>query len=338
MSTARSPASILVLGAGSWGSALGFVLARNGSAARLWDNDGAHVAALAAQRCNTRHLPGIPFPDLLTAHADFGQALRGADHVVVAVPCDALREALDLVQSRGAGSLPLCLASKGIEPGTLKLNHEIARDCLGDVPVAVLSGPSFAAETARGLPTAVAVASRDAALAARFAELFHGGSFRVYTNDDLVGVQVGGAVKNVMAIAAGIADGLGYGANTRAALITRGLAEITRLGVSLGGRPDTFTGLSGLGDLVLTCTDDQSRNRRFGLALARGTSHDEASRAIGQAIEGMRTAEAIWQLGRRQQVEMPICEMVHQIIAGQVLAADAVRALLGRGRKPEPER
>jgi len=201
--------------------------------------------------------------------------------------------------------------------------------------VAVLSGPSFAREVAAGLPTAVTVASPDPGTAARFAERFHSEVFRIYTNKDIIGVQVGGAVKNVMAIAAGIVDGLGFGANTRAALITRGLAEIIRLGTAMGGRQETFMGLTGLGDLVLTCTDDQSRNRRFGLALARGASEQEARREIGQAIEGIRTAAVVHDLAHKYAVDMPISIQVYRVISGDIGAREAVQELLNRERKME---
>jgi glycerol-3-phosphate dehydrogenase (NAD(P)+) len=327
-------APVLVLGAGSWGTALALVLARRGIAVRIWDCDREHIAALARDRRNERHLRGIPFPESLLPTADLGKAAAGVRDVVVAVPCEGLRDALRALPAGGRG-LRLCVASKGLEPQSCSLNHEIVREILGAAPVAVLSGPSFAGEVAAELPTAVTIASESADTATQFATLFHGDTFRVYTHDDMVGVQVGGAVKNVMAIAAGISDGLGFGANARAALITRGLAEIIRLGVAMGGRPETFMGLAGLGDLVLTCTDDQSRNRRFGLALARGQNENEARAAIGQAVEGVRTAEAVCELARRHGVEMPISAQVHAVIRREVNPRDAVQALLTRERKAE---
>jgi len=325
---------VLVLGAGSWGTALGLVLARRGADVRIWDCDRAHIDSLARDRSNRRHLPGIPFPDTLTPIADLQQA-AGVPDVVIAVPCEGIREALRALGSGVAGERRFCIASKGLEPGTRALNHEIVREELGQVPVAALSGPSFAGEVAAELPTALTLASESAAVSSRFAALFHGDTVRIYTSDDVVGVQVGGAVKNVMAIAAGISDGLGFGTNARAALITRGLAEIIRLGVAMGGRRDTFMGLAGVGDLVLTCTDDQSRNRRFGLALARGQEEKEARAAIGQAVEGVRTAEAVCELARRHGVEMPISEQVHAVIRREVTPRAAVQALLARERKAE---
>jgi glycerol-3-phosphate dehydrogenase (NAD(P)+) len=327
-------APVLVLGAGSWGTALALVLARRGIGVRIWDCDREHIAALARDRRNERHLRGIRFPGSLLPMADLDKAAAGVLDVVVAVPCEGLRDALRALPAGARGSR-LCVASKGLEPQSCSLNHEIVREILGTVPVAVLSGPSFAGEVAAELPTAVTIAAESADTATRFATLFHGDTFRIYTHDDIVGVQVGGAVKNVMAIAAGISDGLGFGANARAALITRGLAEIIRLGVAMGGRPETFMGLAGLGDLVLTCTDDQSRNRRFGLALARGQNESEARTAIGQAVEGVRTAEAVCELARRHRVEMPISAQVHAVIRREVTPRDAVQALLTRERKAE---
>lgn len=327
---------VLVLGGGSWGTALGLVLARRHVRTYLWDCDHAHIDRLLETRSNERHLPGIPFPDDLIPVQDLRAACDGLRDVVVAVPCESLRDALGRLRAAPArGVIRLCLASKGMEPGTGALNHEVARACLGDVPIAVLSGPSFAREVAAGLPTAVTIASESSETAAAFADRFHGDTFRIYTNSDIIGVQVGGAVKNVMAIAAGIADGLGFGANARAALITRGLAEIIRLGTAMGGRPETFMGLAGLGDLVLTCTDDQSRNRRLGLALARGQSLDTASAEIAQAIEGVRTAGVVVELARKHGIEMPISEQVDRVIRGETSPEAAVRRLLERERKSE---
>jgi len=328
---------VLVLGAGSWGTALGLVLARNGNDTYLWDADGEHIGLLRQSRSNERHLPGIPFPDRLLPIAALAELPQQIGDVVAAVPCEFLRDALRTLREHGPRTARLCLAGKGLEPGTHALNHEVAAECLGPLSVAVLSGPSFAGEVARELPTVVTIASTEPSVAAHFAGRFHGGTFRVYTHEDIIGVQVGGAVKNVMAIAAGIADGLGFGANTRAALITRGLAEILRLGIAMGGRRETFMGLAGLGDLVLTCTDDQSRNRRFGLALARGISPDDARREIGQAVEGLRTTAVVIELARRHGIEMPISREVGRVIHGDCTPAEAVRELLGRERRDELE-
>ena len=326
---------VLVLGAGSWGTALALVLARNGLDTRLWDVDVDHVRALARERENRRHLNGIRFPECLQLCEEPEPVAGTSRDIIVSVPCEALRDVLARIAGVVHADTRFCLACKGLEPDTLMLNHEVVKECLGARAVAVLSGPSFAREVAQGLPTAVTIAAAQAGTAARFADLFHGDTFRIYTHDDMAGAEVGGAVKNVMAIAAGISDGLGFGANARAALITRGLAEIIRLGTAMGGRPETFMGLAGLGDLVLTCTDDQSRNRRLGLALARGLSVEAARREIGQAIEGLRTADVVHELARTRQVDMPISEQVYRVIHGEVTPQQAVRTLLARERRDE---
>lgn len=321
---------VLVIGAGSWGTALALVLARNNNTVYLWDVTTTHINNLLHDSANNHYLPGFSFPDNLHPIGRLIPLPEQLADLVIVVPCNALKPVLTLLKPVSRPGLKLCLACKGFESTSLSLNHELVYDILGDVQVAILSGPSFAREVASGLPTAVTIASIDAATASRFSELFYSETFRTYTHDDVVGVQVGGAVKNVMAIAAGIADGLGFGANTRAALITRGLAEILRLGIAMGGRQETFMGLSGLGDLVLTCTDDQSRNRRFGLALAQGKSPDEIRREIGQAVEGIDTAETVAKLAKRYKVEMPICAQVQRVIEGKLNARDAVHELLAR--------
>lgn len=326
----------LVIGAGSWGTALALVLARNGHTVYLWDNNAAHIDSLAGQRANNRHLPGFDFPENLHPIKQLVPLPVGVSDVVIVVPCEALAPVLQQLKASGQRGLSLCLACKGFETTTLSLNDQLVRNILGEVPAAVLSGPSFAREVAAGLPTAVTIAASDAAVANRFSTLFNNnGTFRIYTHTDVIGVQVGGAVKNVMAIAAGIADGLGFGANTRAALITRGLAEIMRLGIAMGGRQETFMGLSGLGDLVLTCTDNQSRNRQFGLALAKGKSPEQIRGEIGQAVEGVNTASAVTRLAQRYNVEMPICAQVQRVIEGRISPRDAVHELLTR--KPGSE-
>lgn len=326
---------ILVLGAGSWGTALALVLAENGYPVLLWDAYRDHLQRLIDDRRNARYLPDYPFPTRLQPSADLEAALQQVADIIVAVPCEGLRDVMDKVTSVSAGKFNLCIASKGLEPETHTLNHILVRQYLRDAEIAVLSGPSFAGEVAAGLPTAVTIASENIAAADYFSVRFHNEVFRIYTHDDIVGVQVGGAVKNVMAIAAGIADGLGFGANTRAALITRGLAEITRLGMAMGGRMETFMGLAGLGDLVLTCTDDQSRNRRLGLGLARGQDLQEIQSNIGQAIEGARTAVAVHSLSLEYGVEMPISEQVLRVLNTEITPEDAVRSLLSREPRTE---
>ena len=320
----------MVVGAGSWGTALALVLARNGHRTFLWDCLDTHLDRLLAENSNNHHLPGHEFPETLTVVRRFTPLPAGVKQVLLVTPCAGLMQVLTELQALPARDFSICLASKGIEPDTLSLNHLLVEQYLPGVPVAVLSGPSFAREVAEGLPTAVTIAAQNPAVAAGFSALFHCETFRTYTHDDIVGVQVGGAVKNVMAIAAGIADGLRYGANARAALIARGLAEIMRLGLALGGRRDTFMGLAGLGDLALTCTDDQSRNRRFGLALARGSSPEQALADIGQAVEGLHTTRVVCALAEKYKVDMPISEQVLNVIDGRLTPKQAVHELLSR--------
>ena len=327
--------AVMVVGAGSWGTALALVLARNGHRTYLWDCLASHVEKLTAERCNNHHLPGHSFPDALTTVPRFTPLPAGVGHVLIVVPCAGLPDVLAELQSRPERDFKICLACKGIEPNTLTLNHVLVEKYLPGVPVAVLSGPSFAREVAQGLPTAVTIAAQDPSVAAEFSALFHCKVFRIYTHDDIIGVQVGGAVKNVMAIAAGIADGLHYGANTRAALMSRGLAEIMRLGQAMGARVDTFMGLAGLGDLALTCTDDQSRNRRFGLALAQGKTPEQAMTEIGQAVEGLHTTRVVCALAVKYAVDMPISAQVQNVIDGKISPHDAVHELLGREPKSE---
>ena len=335
MSTANINRPVLVIGAGSWGTALAFVLAKNGHRVHLWDNDSRHIDNLIKDASNQKYLPDIPFPENIIPISNIQPAEPEIQDVIIVVPCEFLEDVLKRFKGRHPDSLRFCLASKGLAPESLMLNHEIVSDIMGDVPVAVLSGPSFAKEVAMGLPTAVTIASEKTSMSEYFSSLFHCEAFRIYTHDDIIGVQVGGAVKNVMAIAAGISDGLGFGANTRAAVITRGLAEITRLGTAMGGRNETFMGLAGLGDLVLTCTDDQSRNRRLGLALAKGENLDQARSEIGQAIEGARTVYAVKKLADKFQIEMPISEQIFHLINGDISPRQAVQNLLLRDPRQE---
>ncbi|NEX18756.1 NAD(P)-dependent glycerol-3-phosphate dehydrogenase [Thiorhodococcus mannitoliphagus] len=334
MSTEAS-ARVALLGPGSWGTALGLQLCRNGHSVRLWGHEAAQIEAITQERQNTQFLPGFPFPATMTATASLDEALADATDCLVVVPSHAFRQVCSQLASRLPPGLGVAWATKGLESDTGQLLHTVAQEVLDARPLAVVSGPSFAGEVARGLPTAVSVAANDDGFAKRTAQLLHGGRFRAYTSEDMVGVEICGAAKNVLAIATGIADGLGFGANTRAALITRGLAELIRIGTALGGRPETFTGLAGMGDLVLTCTDDQSRNRRMGLALAGGQSVDEARAVIGQEVEGVITAMAIHRLSERLGIEMPIASQVYRVLYEQVSPQEATRALLEREPKPE---
>jgi glycerol-3-phosphate dehydrogenase (NAD(P)+) len=335
--TAAAPVDVIaVLGAGSWGTALAIQFARSGHPTRLWGRDAAQLATMARERCNQRYLPGAAFPDTLTVTPQVDAALDGAQDVVISVPSHALRGLLRELASRFAPGIRLAWATKGFELDTGKLPHQIAREVLGDkFPVAVLSGPTFAKEVGAGLPTAMTIASPNAEFATALAKSLSSSNFRAYTSTDIVGVEVGGAVKNVLAVAAGLSDGLGFGANTRIALITRGLAEMTRLGVALGAQKETFMGLAGLGDLVLTCTDNQSRNRRFGLALAAGKSVPDALREIGQVVEGYQAARAVYLVAQREKVAMPIVEGLYKALYEGAPAADVVRALMTRPVKAE---
>lgn len=327
--------SILVIGAGSWGTALALVLARNQHQVYLWDISAEHIAELQQARSNERYLPGISFPQNLFPISDLA-GIADVHSTVLAMPCAGLQGALTLLQQNiSLTELQICLACKGFEPGSNSLNSDVVKNMLGIDTVAVISGPSFAKEVADGLPTAITIAAYNMDTASHFSSLFHNELFRTYTHDDVIGVQVGGAVKNVIAIAAGIADGLGYGANTRSALITRSLAEIMRLGIAMGGRQETFMGLAGLGDLILTCTDNQSRNRRFGLALAHGKSPGEAKQEIGQAIEGLVTTAVVRELAKTYEIEMPITEQVNKVLQSQCSPREAVQNLLAREPKAE---
>ncbi|HET6436527.1 MAG TPA: NAD(P)H-dependent glycerol-3-phosphate dehydrogenase [Anaeromyxobacter sp.] len=327
-----------VLGAGSWGTALASLLAGKGFPVTAWDKDGAALEEITRAHRNERYLPGVALPQNLHATLDLARALEGAELVVMAVPSFAVRQvAIEAKRLIHAGT-PLVSAGKGIEQDSLMTMSEVMEDVL-PVPLhpylAVLSGPSFAREVARGLPTAVTVAARWERIARQVQDAFHTRSFRPYTSGDVVGCEIGGCVKNVVAIAAGIADGLGFGANALAALITRGLAEISRLAMRKGANPLTLSGLSGLGDLVLTCSSDLSRNRSVGRGLAEGRELTEIVRSIGQVAEGVRAARSVCDLGRRLEVELPICEAVHRLLKGDVPPREAVTALLMRETKPE---
>ncbi len=335
MSGALKP--IGIVGAGSWGTALAISLSRNGRAVKLWSVDRSELEPLPADRENKRFLPGCRFPDPLAIEFDLARLVADCDDLlVVVVPSHGFRATLKLIAECKPKALRLAWATKGFELESGKLLHEVARETLGDkIPFAVLSGPTFAKEVARGMPTAVTIASNDKRFADDLAQAVASPVFRAYTSDDLTGVEVGGTVKNIVAIGTGISDGLGFGANARAALITRGLTEITRLGLRLGARTETFQGLTGLGDLVLTCTDDQSRNRRMGLGLASGKSREQVQQDIGQVVEGYYAAEAVHVLAQRLHVEMPICEQIYRILYEGLDPRSAVETLMRRSLKAE---
>ena len=336
MNDAAKYRTVAVLGAGSWGTALAVQLARAAGNSTLWGRDGEPLRTMAANRINRRYLPGTPFPPGLEVEPDLARAVRAHRDLLVCVPSQAFRKVVSEVAPHLSPAHRVAWASKGFEQATGKLPHEIVRELLGPgVAVAVLSGPTFAREVAAGLPTAMTVASNDEAFAAELAARLSDQRFRAYTSTDMVGVEVGGAVKNVLAIAAGISDGMKLGANARIAVINRGLAEMTRLGVALGARPETFMGLSGMGDLVLTCTDDQSRNRRVGLLIAGGKTAAQAAEEIGFVCEGIVAAQSVWEVANRLGVDMPICAQVHRILYEDAAPAEAVQTLMTRALKPE---
>jgi glycerol-3-phosphate dehydrogenase (NAD(P)+) len=328
--------TIAVIGAGSWGTALAILLARNGIRILLWDNEPDHMRALTETHSNEKYMPGIELPENIEPIADLGAAVKQANDILLVVPSHAFRSVLEKIKPELKPGTRIAWATKGLESGTAKLLHQNADEILGsDVSYAVLSGPTFAREVAMGLPTAITVASKDQEFATALAELLHNETFRAYTSEDIIGVELGGAVKNVLAIAAGISDGLGFGANTRAALITRGLAEIMRLGEAMGGQHETFMGLAGMGDLVLTCTDDQSRNRRFGLAIAAGKTQEQALEEIGQVVEGLKTTEEVSRIAQRYVVDMPISQQIYRVLYEGVDPKEAVHELFARKLKPE---
>jgi glycerol-3-phosphate dehydrogenase (NAD(P)+) len=326
-----------VVGAGSWGTALAIQLARAGLPARLWGRDTGQMQAMQRARCNERYLPEAVFPEALEVVTDLRTVLDGVRDVLVVVPSPAFRATLERVGRHLRRDARVAWATKGFEISSGLLPYQVAGEVLGARPSAVVSGPTFAKEVGAGLPTAMTVASRDAAFATTLARRLSGPNFRAYTQSDIVGVEVGGAVKNVIAIGSGIADGMGFGANTRVALITRGLAEMMRLGVKLGAARETFMGLAGLGDLVLTCTDDQSRNRRLGLALGRGRTLQEAQSGIQQVVEGVLASRAVCAVAERLSVDMPICREVHRVMYEGKPVRDAVQELMGREMRSETE-
>lgn len=331
-------APIAVLGSGSWGTALAIQFARAGKPTRLWGRDAAMRAAMRAARANVRYLPDAPFPDNLSVADSLEEALAGVSDVVVAVPSSGFRGLLTELKPRLAPGICVAWATKGFERDTGLLPHQVARAVLGGATtMGVLSGPTFAKEVGAGMPTAMVVASVDEAFAMRIAEDLASPTFRTYVSTDIVGVEIGGAVKNVIAVGAGLSDGLGFGANMRVALITAGLNEMRRLGLALGARERTFMGLAGLGDLVLTCTDDQSRNRRCGLALARGLSVDEAMREIGQVVEGWHAARVLRAVARRLALDLPICEAICRILFDGANPGEVMRELMSRPPQAEFE-
>ena len=329
--------AMTVIGAGSYGTSLAISLARNGDNIVLWGHDPEHMNTLQNDRANHAFLPEIAFPDTLLVESDLAKAVQASRDLLIVVPSHVFGTVLKSLKPHLRSDSRICWATKGLEPETGRLLQDVAHDIVGDdYPLAVLSGPTFAKELAAGMPTAIAVASPDAEFLEQLQDKIHcDKTFRVYANNDFIGMQLGGAVKNVIAIGAGMSDGIGFGANARTALITRGLAEMTRLGTALGAQQETFMGMAGLGDLVLTCTDNQSRNRRFGLALGQGKDVDVAQQEIGQVVEGYRNTKEVWLLCARMGVEMPIVEQIYQVLYQGKDARLAAQDLLARDKKSE---
>lgn len=323
-----------ILGAGSWGTALALQSAGSGHQTLLWEFNPEIAARLSEERENRAYLPGIPFPQSLSVTGDLSQCIEECDTLLVAVPSAAFKDLMVQIEPALDRRRGIAWATKGLVPDGRML-YQVCEEILGEVPMGVLSGPSFAVEVAQQKPTAISFATNDDALGTRLIGYLHSDSFRVYTSSDLVGVSLGGAYKNVLAIAAGIADGLQLGHNARAGLVTRGLAEMQRLGQALGGQPETFMGLAGLGDLVLTCTGDLSRNRRLGLALAKGQALADIRREIGQVTEGVETAAVIHHLGQSSDTELPIATEVYGVLFAGKSPREAVANLLSREPRQE---
>jgi glycerol-3-phosphate dehydrogenase (NAD(P)+) len=327
--------TLAVLGAGSWGTALAALSARNGVPTRLWGRDAQALAAMASSHRNQRYLPDLELPPELDYVSDLAAAVRGADIVLIVVPSHAFAAMLDEIAPLLDAGTAIAWATKGFEPGTGRFLHELVAQKLPGRAAAVVTGPSFAKEVATGLPSAVTVHSDDDDFAKALAVLLHAPNLRAYSGSDVLGAELGGAMKNVLAVATGVADGMQLGLNARAGLITRGMNEMLRLGMALGARPETLMGLSGLGDLVLTCTGDLSRNRRLGLALGRGVAIDEAVRQIGQVVESVVTADEVVRLARKHALDLPISEGVRAVLHGEVTPVEGLRALMAREQKPE---
>ncbi|MHC1478665.1 NAD(P)H-dependent glycerol-3-phosphate dehydrogenase [Frateuria aurantia] len=326
---------LAVIGAGSWGTALAAGAARNGVSTLLWGRDPEAMQAMAASRENVRYLPGIALPEALGYSSDLAATVAGADLVLIVVPSHAFADMLVDLAPLLPESAAVAWATKGFEPGTGRFLHELVAERLPGRPAAVVTGPSFAREVAAGLPSAVTVLSTDAAFAQKVAMVLHAPQLRAYTGSDLLGGELGGAMKNVLAVATGVADGMGLGLNARAGLVTRGMGEMLRLGTALGARAETLIGLSGLGDLVLTCTGDLSRNRRLGLALGKGVPIDEAVRQIGQVVESVLTADEVMRLASKHGLDLPISAAVYAVLHGRETPTEALQRLMAREQKPE---
>ena len=327
---------IAVLGAGSWGTGLALQLDRSGSSCILWDRDTENLLKIRADRLNERYLPGIDIPESIIVEADIHAAVKAADHVLLVTPSHAFASIIKSILGDLSEGQGVAWACKGFEPGSGRLLHHVATELLpGTTPQAIVTGPSFAKEVAMNLPTAVTVAGSDEPFTKVMANALHGGRFRAYTSDDMIGAELGGAVKNVMAVATGICDGMQLGDNARAALITRGLAEMMRLGEALNAKRETLMGLAGAGDLILTCTGDLSRNRQLGLKLGAGKTLEQALEEIGQVVEGVNSAREVQRLATEYSINMPISEQVNGIIHKGWNPAEGVARLMAREQKAE---
>ncbi|MFT5548297.1 MAG: glycerol-3-phosphate dehydrogenase (NAD(P)+) [Candidatus Azotimanducaceae bacterium] len=334
----KKKSTVALFGAGSWGTALAMQLARNGSIVNLWGHQAEHIDSLISANENSAYLPGFALASTIRPTASIAGCLLNADVVLIAIPSKGFRDFLKLLKPFMDPAISVFWASKGFEIESGKLLHELVSEELSGHSYGVVSGPTFAIEVAKGMPAAITCAGNDDSTAKYFASLLHGSRFRCYTSDDVIGVELGGALKNILAIAVGIADGLGFGANTRAALITRGLAEVIRLGKELGARQETLMGLAGLGDLILTCTDDQSRNRRFGLAIGQGKTVEQAVVEVKQTVEGLRAAKAIYLMAQTMSIELPIMEQTYHVLYSNKDPRDAVKALEDRPQRSELNR
>ncbi|VFP82802.1 NAD(P)H-dependent glycerol-3-phosphate dehydrogenase [Candidatus Erwinia haradaeae] len=328
---------ISIIGAGAYGSSLAIALARNGQKVTLWGHNPSHQTQLQVHRSHRDVIPNVPFPKTLLIETSLMKAIASSRNVLLVIPSHVFGDMLQKIKPYLRADSRIIWATKGLEHNTGRLLQNIASEILGDtIPLAVLSGPTFAKEVAEGLPTAMTLAATDKIFSAEIQQLFNTNTnFRVYSNPDLIGVQLGGAVKNVIAIGTGMSDGLGFGANSRAALITRGLAEMSRLGLALHANLSTFMGMAGLGDLVLTCTDNQSRNRRFGILLGQGSNIHNAKKSIGQIVEGWHNTKEIYTLAIRHNIEMPITEQVYRVLYCGKNAREAAYSLLCRKSKDE---
>lgn len=333
---AKNPLRLAVLGAGSWGTALAAQATRNGVATVLWGRDAEAIGQMQETRCNARYLPGLALPESLQYSTDLARTVGEADLVLIVVPSHAFSGTVRKIAPLLRPGVGVAWATKGFEPGSGRFLHEVAREAFGDsVPLAIVTGPSFAREVTAGLPTAVTAHSDDPDFAQQVARTLHGPVFRVYTGNDMLGAELGGAMKNVLAVATGVADGMQLGLNARAGLITRGLNEMQQLNAALGGRPETLMGLAGLGDLVLTCTGDLSRNRRLGLALGQGRSVAEAVKEIGQVVESIQTADEVMRLANRHGLDLPISAQVQRVLHGEITPEEGLRWLMARVQKSE---